>query len=129
LVEEDPSYIFPGQEKNILLCPTYNHPYPGLINHRGEDTPYDPDNWHGRFKSVNTIFYATGVLSQTFERHLSESLPISEILWQEQGYLWIDRKRYKEHYPICFFRKGRDILRKYNPELNFAVASSEPVSR
>ncbi|MEA2060336.1 MAG: hypothetical protein U9P10_07500 [Thermodesulfobacteriota bacterium] len=129
LVEEDPSYLFPGQEKNMLLCPTYNHPYPYLINHHGEDTPCDPDDYMDQFKSSNTIFYATGVLNRALERHVSEGLPITEILWQEQGSLWIDRNRYKERYPIHFFTKGRDILRKYNPELNFAVASSEPGKR
>ncbi len=129
LVEEDPSYLFPGQEKNMLLCPTYHHPYPYTINHRGEDTPYDPDDWMDKFKSSNTIFYAAGVLSHTFERHFSDGLPIPEILWQEQGYLWVDRNRYREHYPIHFFTKGRDTLRKYNPELNFAVTSNEPASQ
>ena len=125
LVEEDSSYLFPGQEKNMLLCPTYRHPYHYMINHRGDDTPYDPDDWRDNFKSSNTIFYAAGVLNHTFERHFSEDLPVPEILWQEQGHLWVDRSRYKERYPIHFFTTGRDILRKYNPELNFAVSSSE----
>lgn len=123
LVEEDASYLFPGQEKNMLLCPTYNHPYPYLINYRGKDTPDDPDNWMNKFKSSNTIFYAAGVLNHALERHISEGLPITEILWQEQGSIWMDRKRYKERFPIDFFTKGREILRKYNTALNFAVAS------
>ncbi|MBF0451465.1 MAG: hypothetical protein HQK75_12240 [Candidatus Magnetomorum sp.] len=128
LIEEDSSYLFPGQEKNFLLCPTYHHPYPYPINYQGEDTPYNPDDWHSRFKESNTIFYATGVLNRAFERHASEGLPIPEILWQEQGILWTDGDRHEEHYPIQFFTEGREILRKYNNELNFAVASSEQES-
>ncbi|SLM31843.1 hypothetical protein MTBBW1_450014 [Desulfamplus magnetovallimortis] len=126
MVEEDSSYLFPGQEKNMLLCPTYFHPYTYLINHQGEDTPHDPDDWRDKFKGANTIFYAAGVLNHAIERHCREKLPITEILWQEQGTLWVGRKRYQEWFPIHFFTKGRDVLRKYNPKLNFAVASSEP---
>ncbi|KPA18849.1 hypothetical protein MHK_000930 [Candidatus Magnetomorum sp. HK-1] len=124
LVEEDSSYLFPGQEKNFLLCPTYNHPYPYPINYQGEDTPYKPGDWHDRFKSGNTIFYAAGVLNRALERHASEGLPIPEILWQEQGSIWIDKDRLDERYPINFFTEGREILRKYNSELNFVVAAS-----
>lgn len=129
LVEEDPSYLFPGQEKNMLLCPTYHHPYPYTVNYQGDDTPYDPDDRLENFKSSNTIFYAAGVLSHTFERYFADNrLSIPEILWQEQG-IWMDRERYKKHYPIHFFTKGRDILRKYNPELNFAISSNQPSSQ
>lgn len=121
LVEEDPSYLFPGQEKNMLLCPTFRHPYHNMVNYCGDDTPYNPKDWRDDFKSINTIFYATGVLKHIFERHFSDGTPIPEILWQEQGYLWGDSTNSEERYPIHFFTKGRDTLRKYNPELNFAV--------
>lgn len=125
LVEEDSSYLFPGQEKNMLLCPTYRHHYPYTINYQGEETPYDPNDFSDKFKSSNTIFYAAGVLDSTFERHSLEGLSMPEILWQEQGFLWTDHDCYKEHYPLHFFTRGREVLRKYNPKLNFAVASSE----
>lgn len=129
LAEEDPSYLFPGQEKNMLLCPTYRHPYPYTVNHQGDDTPYDPDDFMDKFKSANTIFYAAGVLSHTFKRYFADSsLSIPEILWQEQG-IWLDRERHREHYPIHFFTKGRDILRKYNPKLNFALSSKQSSSQ
>ena len=127
LVEEDSSYLFPGQEKNFLLCPTYQHPYPCLVNYPGEDTPADdPDSWRDDFKRANTLFYAAGVLNRAFARCRSEGLSLPEILWQEQGHLWFDRERYKERYPVHFFTEGRDVLRRYNPELNFAVAGKKP---
>ncbi len=129
LVEEDSSYLFPGQEKNMLLCPTYRHPYPYAVNYQGDDTPPPPrDSWRDQFKAANTVFYAAGVLQRVFER-LSENATVPEALWQEQGHLWFDRERYQERYPLSFFTKGRDILRRYNARLNFAVDSKEaPVS-
>ncbi|VFN04633.1 MAG: hypothetical protein BECKG1743F_GA0114225_109621, partial [Candidatus Kentron sp. G] len=128
LLEEDPSYLFPGQEKNLLLCPTYQHPYPCLVNYQGEDTPIDdPDSWHNTFKCANPLFYAAGVLEHALARRRAEGRSLPEILWEEQGHLWFDRERYKEHYPVHFFTQGRDVLRRYNPELNFAVAGERAV--
>lgn len=125
LVEEDASYLFPGQEKNMLLCPTYRHPHPYVVNYEGDDPPPIPDNYQGgQFKAANTIFYATGVLAHIFER-LSEKKRLPDILWQEQGCLWFDPKRYKERYPMHFFTEGRNILRRYNKQLNFAVAGKD----
>ncbi|ETR67931.1 MAG: hypothetical protein OMM_04866 [Candidatus Magnetoglobus multicellularis str. Araruama] len=126
LVEEDPSYVVLGQQKNMLLSPTYHHPRPYLINYQGEDTPFDSKDEIYGFKSANTIFYAAGVLDRAFERYLSEDKTLPNILWEEQGEFWYhrDEKRFPDH----FFTRGRDVLRKYNPELNFAVAGSESES-
>ncbi|MBF0240350.1 MAG: hypothetical protein HQM12_21805 [SAR324 cluster bacterium] len=129
LIEEDPSYLFPGQEKHLLLSPTYNLPYPYLINYQKEDTPYVPDDWRNQFKSFNTIFYAAGLLNHILERHVSEGISLPEILWQAQRDFWLDPTNYKGRYPLHFFTQGREILRKYNPSLNFAVASSKPGSQ
>ncbi|MFP4349679.1 MAG: hypothetical protein ACOC0H_03910 [Thermodesulfobacteriota bacterium] len=123
LVEEDASYLFPGQEKNMLLCPTYRHPHPYAVNYQGDDVPPpSPNTWDDSFKAANTIFYAAGVLHRVFEL-VSENMSLPDALWQEQGRLWVDPKRYQERYPLHFFAEGRDILRKYNPRLNFAVDS------
>nr|VFK37389.1 MAG: hypothetical protein BECKSD772F_GA0070984_101436 [Candidatus Kentron sp. SD]VFK43801.1 MAG: hypothetical protein BECKSD772E_GA0070983_102919 [Candidatus Kentron sp. SD] len=128
LLEEDPSYLFPGQEKNLLLCPTYQHPYPCLVNYRGEDTPIDdPDSWRETFKGANPLFYAAGVLEHALARRRAEGRSLPEILWEEQGHLWFDRERYKERYPTPFFTQGRKVLRRYNAELNFAVAGGKAV--
>ena len=125
LVEEDASYLFPGQEKNMLLCPTYGHAGPFMVNYHGEDTPSEcKTSYRNDFKCANTIFYAAGVLSRAFERHEAEGLPIPEILWQEQGHLWANRDAYDKRFPVEFFTKGREVLRRYNPDLNFAVASN-----
>lgn len=126
LAEEDSSYLFPGQEKNLLLCPTYRHPYPRLINYQGEDTPDDdPKSFRDTFKCANTLFYAAGVLDCAFARQRSEGLSLPEILWQEQGSLWYDPDRHKERYPTHFFTEGREVLRRYNPEINFAVVAED----
>ena len=43
MVEEDSSYLFPGQEKNMLLCPTFfTQPYPYGVNYNQDDLP--PEN-------------------------------------------------------------------------------------
>ena len=125
LVEEDASYLFPGQEKNMLLCPTYRHPYPYAVNYGGDDVPQPSENlWEDAFKAANTIFYAAGVLDRVFEL-LSENMTLPDALWQEQGRLWVDPKRYEERHPLHFFARGRDILLRYNPQLNFAVRSQK----
>ncbi len=85
LVEEDASYLFPGQEKNMLLCPTYRHPYPYAVNYQGDDIPPAPqDSWRDQFKAANTVFYAAGVLHRVFER-LSENTTVPDLLWQASG--------------------------------------------
>jgi len=125
LVEEDSSYLFPGQEKNMLLCPTYQHPYPYAVNYEGGDVPPpDRDSLMDPFKPANTLFYAAGVLDRVFA--LSDQMPLPEALWREQGHLWIDPQRYKERCPLQFYARGREVLRRYNPRLNFVVASQEP---
>lgn len=114
----------------MLLCPTYQHPYPYAVNYQGEDIPEQPDqNFRmDSFKAANTVFYAAGVLDRVFEL-ISEGMAIPDALWQEQGHLWADPKRYEERHPLHFFARGRDILRQYNPKLNFAVRSKNaPVS-
>ena len=106
LVEEDSSYLFPGQEKNVLLSPTYQHPYPYAVNYEGDDVPEPPaqDSWKDRFKPANTMFYAAGVLDRVFE--LSDSMTLPEALWREQGRLWVDPDRYRERYPLHFYARG-----------------------
>jgi len=127
MVEEDSSYLFPGQEKNMLLCPTFfSQPYPYGINYDQDDLP--PENkerFVDDFKKHNTLFYAAGVLERVFKRHDSEGISIPELLWEEQGTLWIDGDRYDERYPKHFFEEGRAVLRQYNSELNFLVPCQE----
>jgi hypothetical protein len=125
LIEEDPSYLFPGQQKNMLLCPTYEHPYTKLENYQQEDTPIaDSSDYRDRFKYTNTIFYAAGVMHHVFERCQSGTSSIPDILWEAQGHLWASRDVPSEkRFPLHFFTEGRTVLRKYNPALNFAVAA------
>jgi hypothetical protein len=124
LIEEDSSYLFAGQEKNMLLSPTFYHSKP-YVNYQGEDVPFEADNSINSFKSANTIFYAAGVMNRTLERFSSENLSVPEILWEEQGTRWYDRKSDIERFPAHFFTEGREVLRKYNPDLNFAVADKD----
>lgn len=126
LVEEDPSYLFPGQEKNYLLSPMYQHPDGGVKNYDRMDMPrIDPKDWGSHFKNANTLFYAAGVLQHAMDRHRREGLSLPEAVWQAQGELWIDREARDERFPLQFFAEGRDVLRHYNPELNFAVSAAE----
>ncbi|MFW5802808.1 MAG: hypothetical protein ACOCWJ_02715 [Verrucomicrobiota bacterium] len=127
MVEEDPSYLFPGQEKNFLLCPMYRHPEGGLKNYdRMDMPPIDPDDWRCDFKNTNTLFYAAGVLHHALDRHRREGIPLPEAVWQAQGKLWIDRECRDERFPLHFFEEGRTVLRRYNPNLNFAVSAANP---
>jgi hypothetical protein len=121
LIEEDSSYLFPGQEKNMLLSPSFFHPDPTAINYQEEEIPDDYDDTFRSFKSDNTIFYAAGVMNRTLERFVSEDLTVPEILWEEQGAIWYEPDDYKKRFPIHFFKEGRAALRKYNPDLNFIV--------
>jgi len=121
LLEEDPSYLLKGQEKNLVLCPTYSNPYPYPINYQGEDLPDKAgERDYDRFKSGNTIFYAAGLMNRAFERLSSEDKTLPEILWEEQGPTWFDGD-YERRYPLHFFTEGRKVLRKYNPDLNFVI--------
>jgi len=121
LIEEDSSYLLAGQEKNMLLCPTFFQPHPYAVNYQNEDTPCEPEDTFRNFKSVNTIFYAAGVMDKTMKRYASENLSVPEILWEEQGTSWYNADRKVERFPLHFFTAGRDVLRKYNPDLNFAI--------
>ena len=110
--------------EDMLLCPTYFHPYPYAVNYDG-DAPPPPqkESWRDHFKAANTIFYAAGVLHRVFEGLSSETMTVPDMPWQEQGHLWFDPERYKERYPLPFFTEGRNVLRRYNDRLNFAVDS------
>ncbi len=125
MIEEDSSYLFAGQQRNMLLCPTYRHPYPRLVNYPQEDTPVaDKTDYRDHFKNTNTIFYAAGVMQHLFERLASGATSIPDILWEAQGHLWESRSLpYENRFPLHFFTEGRAVLRQYNPALNFAVAA------
>ena len=110
----------------FLLSPMYQHPNGGVKNYDRMDMPrIDPKDWSSHFKNANTLFYAAGVLQHAMDRHRGEGLSLPEAVWQAQGELWIDREARDERFPLQFFAEGRDVLRQYNPDLNFAVSAAE----
>jgi len=127
LIEEDSSYLFPGQQRNMLLCPTYQSTYARIENYQREDIPEaDSSDYRNKFKNINTIFYAAGVMHHVFQRYQSGTDSIPDILWEAQGYLWETRDLpCKNHFPLHFFMAGRNVLRKYHPTLNFAVVAAD----
>ncbi len=127
LIEEDHSYLFPGQQRNMLLSPTYRCARARVENYQYEDTPeVDGADFRNDFKHYNTIFYAAGVMHHLFERYKSGVSSIPDILWEAQGYLWENRELpYKNRFPLHFFTTGRTVLRKYNTALNFAVVATD----
>jgi hypothetical protein len=126
LIEEDPSYMFRGQEKNMLKCPTFRS-QPDIICHNKEEISINSEgHWRALqdFQNINTLFYGAGLLDHVLNCAKTENLPLPEILWREQVEkhdIVIKGERVTWNYPMEYFLRGRDILRRYTPQMNFAV--------
>ena len=125
LVEEDPSYMFGGQEKNMLKCPTFSA-RSNIICHNKEDIEINTDHWRskGDFEGLNTLFYGAGLLDHVLNCAKTEDLPLPEILWREQVEkqdIITGNERLSWNYPMEYFMRGREILRRTTPQMNFAV--------
>ena len=126
LMEEDHSYMFRGQEKNMLKCPTF-HAQSGIICHDKEDITLKEDKWGGRrrdFEGLNTLFYGAGLLDHVLACAKAENLSLPKILWREQVEKYDIVKKGERvlwNYPMEYFLRGRDVLRRFTPQINFAV--------
>lgn len=124
LVEEDPSYLFPGQEENMLWTQTYWHPWRGIAHAENDELP-EPGSAEARsFMQRNTLFWVAGILQRCFQRRANEGGSLREALPNVQPSV-LERVPLEQRFRLEPHREGRDLLRRYRPALNYAIAASD----
>jgi hypothetical protein len=117
LVDDDPTYIFPGQEKNVFVVPgTDDTAFRRFFHPESYDFPYSIDY---SLLLMNHIFYIAGMLSKVFSM---QSNCIADNLFSLQyepvgngAYKW-NRDLFSEHQ---YYLDGLSELQKVNPNLEF----------
>lgn len=120
IVENEETYIAPGQARNWLYVPTIE-----TIDFIETPPPEDPSEFD---LPVNRICYVAGLLFRALRESQSQNLSVSEALFylqfrqtQEQGIYRFDKRML---YADDIYREGLEHLRKVNPHLQFVTHAS-----
>lgn len=130
LIEDDLTYTYYGQEKNILKIPSawdihFSQMYQGL-------TETQKFSWE-TFSRVNHIFYACGIICSALEITKQEqNKSLSDILFQMQFKENMDERSYSKmifNRELCnninYYEIGLKKLKEINPNLYFLHPGKE----
>lgn len=132
LIDDDASYMVKGEEYNFLRLryPLYYfHPSQDKENWLAEgEEPEIFDHHAEAFICFHQPYYMAGVLESIFERQAEAQLTLVEAAKQVQ----IDREGavlsrdfyYPSTYRFAYFRRGLEILREFDPTLQFYFPAS-----
>ena len=143
LIDDDETYVSPGQEKNLLKAPWAETSHFDNLLYRKvqkkEAGVFAPAKFGGSAQSANAIFYATGLLFDAIRTANETNKPVTEVLFEKQ-FIQIakaDRDyagtfvqegglhyqaRYRELY--CenkYYLLGLEALQKVNPALTLTT--------
>jgi hypothetical protein len=134
LIDDDYSFVYNAQEKNLLKVQWCTANALSGFKKIGLDDAKKLEEWTkiNAFKGINHLFYATGMLFKALEIVNGDYEKITDVLWglqtngcktencDQQGLRDIpDYNVIAED--ASYYIKGMDILRKYNPTLEFIL--------
>jgi hypothetical protein len=138
LIDDDETYIVPGQEKNLLR-----------IN--GKSAVYDLCNFikipqdqkilqeniskYESFQTFNKLFYAAGVLRDVCDTYSRVDRDLIDIMWDKHGFK-VEPKRYGCNYEVSsqsyellkrfeLYQSGLEVLGEINIDAGFLASPSE----
>ena len=116
LIDDSPSYIAFGQEKNVLLIPPADLSDFICFHKDKDEFPKDMGEF---ILTINHIFYAAGMMSRILSRKshcLRDNLFMLQYKSKGDGTYAFDRSMYDD---LQYYRDGLIELQKVNPTLEF----------
>ena len=128
LIDDDPSYIISGQEKNLLKVngrSAANDLYDVIKLSLYQKLSPKMTHLHDSFYSINKLFYATGVLKDLRDTYSRVDRDLIDIMWDAHGFKY-DKKGecYKMLKRIELYQSGLEVLQGINSEAGFLVETS-----
>lgn len=126
LIDDDGSYINPGQERNFLLSPNGKSDELSYFSRIYQDKEeYDGCAIAESFWNYNTIFYLAGVLRDCLEIHESGGSVTDHLFaWhfeKSDNRLFGYKPRYSQLKDMVRYQRGLEVMRDVNPSLNFVT--------
>ncbi len=116
LIDDDPSYIFSGQERNVMVVPAvYDSPFYDF----NRDAKEFPNDMGRHMLSMNRIFCIVEMLKRILDAKnncLADNLLSFQYKSNPDGTYVLNREIFKEHQ---FYLDGLRELQKINPKLEF----------
>jgi hypothetical protein len=123
LIDDDPSYILKGEEKNFIKVPL--------------TTFYFQPNYEKTFYSFHTAFYICGLLAKIISISKKKNIPLRESSWslidddlkpENHTAKELKNNQYRHLHntkDLSFYKSGLKILQEINPELDFLLDPKE----
>lgn len=151
LIDDDETYIIPGQEKNLLringqsatnnLC-DLRYTIKKIIMPHGDDDqnkqkqkilPENISNYDS-FLTLNKLFYAAGVLKNVYDMYSRVDRNLIDILWEDHGFK-VDGHNDQllfQSYELLkrfeLYQSGLEVLREISNDVGFLISSSSSSS-
>jgi hypothetical protein len=134
LIDDDHSVVYRDQEKNLLKVPWCKSYSLYHVKKIGLDNMNELAEWTQKdsFRETNHLFYAAGLLFTALEIVNGCYEQITDVLWELQTKdfklevcgshgLYGPPDYHKIAEDPAYYAKGLDILRRYNPKLDFIL--------
>lgn len=138
LIDDDETYIVPGQEKNLLRINGKSAVY-DLCNcikiPQDQKILQENISKYESFQTFNKLFYAAGVLRDVCDTYSRVDRDLIDIMWDKHGFK-VEPKRYGCNYEVSsqsyellkrfeLYQSGLEVLGEINSDAGFLVSPSE----
>jgi len=110
LIEDDTSYMVPGEEENLIALPSY-YDYLG-------------DDWNNRrWRSLHKAYLLAGLLDEIFTMAEAQQIPLTRAAMYLRGWSKDQPLTEEMFHATCwksdYFTPGLKLLQRYDPSLRF----------
>ena len=129
LIDDDETYIVPGQEKNLLRIDGKSAVY-NLYNciKISQDQKILLENipQYESFRTFNKLFYAAGVLRDVCDTYSKVDRDLVDIMWEDHGFK-VEPKHsgYELLKRFELYQSGLELLGEINSDVGFLMSPSE----
>lgn len=129
LIDDDETYIIPGQEKNLLRIDGKSAVY-NLYNciKISQDQKILLENipQYESFRTFNKLFYAAGVLRDVCDTYSKVDRDLVDIMWEDHGFK-VEPKHsgYELLKRFELYQSGLELLGEINSDVGFLMSPSE----
>jgi hypothetical protein len=138
LIDDDETYIIPGQEKNLLRIDGKSAVY-NLYNcikiSQDQKILLENITQYESFRTFNKLFYAAGVLRDVCDTYSKVDRDLVDIMWEDHGFK-VEPKHSGFNYEISsqsyellkrfeLYQSGLELLGEINSDVGFLMSPSE----
>lgn len=127
IIEDDESFIYKGQERNLLKVPRVEGEFDDAYRYRESYSSAQFIEKMLDFRYLNNIFYATGLLFSALEIVQKENKTLADVLFQLQ-FKEIENKYTSKwnwlFMELNYYEKGLKKLQEINPRLQFLTSEN-----